>query len=186
MTDIRLRAATPADAEALAALGRDAFKQTFGHLYQPDDLQQFLDGVYAPALQEQEILSPHTYVMLAGDADGALLGYAMTGPCKLPVPHPDEADYELHRIYLLAQAKGQGIGSALLQDALRYCKEKAASAVYVGVWSGNRAAQHFYRKHGFVHIANYHFMVGNQADDEWIMKLANTPRSRNVKRLRMR
>lgn len=172
MTDVTLRRARDHDAEALAALGRRTFTDTFGHLYTPQDLETFLQGVYAPELQLQEIHAPLLHVMVV-EQNGQLLGYAMTGPCKLPVEGISDTAYELQRIYLLPACKGRGIGTALLEDALRFCRDKAASDVYVGVWAENTAAQAFYRRHGFVHIGNYHFMVGEQADDEWIMRLAN-------------
>lgn len=46
MTEIAYRSAAPADAAALAALGRDSFVDKFGHLYTPEDLVAFLDEVH--------------------------------------------------------------------------------------------------------------------------------------------
>ena len=42
MANCRFRTAALQDAPALAALGRETFIETFGHLYQPDDLAAFL------------------------------------------------------------------------------------------------------------------------------------------------
>ena len=49
MTDISIRRATASDAAALAAIGRETFAETFGHLYPPQDLAGFLDAAHAPA-----------------------------------------------------------------------------------------------------------------------------------------
>ena len=38
-----IRRATPSDAEALSTLARTCFTQTFEHLYDPADLEAFLD-----------------------------------------------------------------------------------------------------------------------------------------------
>ena len=49
---VTLRPATPADAEALAALGRDSFVAAFGHLYRPEDLAEAsIDLARYPALR---------------------------------------------------------------------------------------------------------------------------------------
>ena len=42
----KIRRATPADAEALVELSVATFTQTFGHLYDPADLDTFLTEVY--------------------------------------------------------------------------------------------------------------------------------------------
>lgn len=167
-----IRLATEADAEALSEAGRKAFVENFGHLYSNRDLQVFLDGAYTPALQLEEIQDPQNCVLVA-EYEGRFVGYAKAGPCKLPVPHASENAFELHRIYILSEAKGQGIGSALMQKVMKFFHKKAASDVFLGVWSQNYAAQKFYAHYGFIKVAEYHFTVGEQADDEWIMQLQN-------------
>src|SRR5437868_8764234 len=41
---VTYRDATPADAPALRELFAESFVETFGHLYRPQDLNEFLDG----------------------------------------------------------------------------------------------------------------------------------------------
>ena len=53
-----IRRATPADAEPLSALSRTCFTQTFGHLYDPGDLETFLDEAYAPGVLRAELEDP--------------------------------------------------------------------------------------------------------------------------------
>lgn len=165
-----IRKATAADAAALTTLARKTFCDTFGHLYSAQDLTHFLDTHYTPMLQRQEITAPDNHVMVV-EKGSELVGYAQSGRCKLPVEDMPQNAYELQRLYLLPQAKGQGLGSALLQDALAFFRKQDAAAVYVGVWSENYHAQAFYAQHGFEKIAEYHFMVGSHSDDEWIMQL---------------
>ena len=55
---LTIRRATARDADALSAISRDTFVETFGHLYTPEDLRWHLDFSYAPekyrdALEEQ-------------------------------------------------------------------------------------------------------------------------------------
>lgn len=165
-----LRPARIEDAEALSRLGRVTFIQNFAHLYTNENLQIFLDGTYAPKLQAEEIAHPDNHIMLAFKGD-ALVGYAKSGPCKLPVENPPLPAYELHRLYLLPEAQGTGAGAALMEDALAYFRAAGAASVYIGVWAENQRAQHFYGKFGFARVGEYHFMVGDHADNEFILQM---------------
>ena len=62
------RAAEPADAAAIAAMFADSFVDTFGHLYPPDDLAEFLSGVTADAFAK-EIADEQFAFRLALDGD---------------------------------------------------------------------------------------------------------------------
>ena len=67
------------------------------------------------------------------------------------------ADVVLHRLYVKAARKRQGIGSALLAVAEDYAKAQGKSAVIVHLGGKEYgASRRFYPKHGYVEIApNY-------------------------------
>lgn len=46
MTALSIRRAGVEDAEALVALSKETFTETFGHLYAPEDLASFLESAY--------------------------------------------------------------------------------------------------------------------------------------------
>ena len=81
-----IRRATPADAEALSALSRTCFTQTFGHLYDPADLEAFLDEAYAPDVLRAELEDPNraTWLLIEDAPDEAV---AASGPSSL-ADHP--------------------------------------------------------------------------------------------------
>lgn len=62
-----IRRATPADADALSDLSRTCFTQTFGHLYDPSDLEAFLDEAYSPAVLRAELNDPERATWLLFD-----------------------------------------------------------------------------------------------------------------------
>src|SRR5579871_6957383 len=80
-----IRRAKPADAEALVAIGRATFTETFGHLYPPQDLAAFLAEAHGLARACADLADPGKAVWLA-EADGSVVGYAVAGPCHLPHP----------------------------------------------------------------------------------------------------
>ena len=86
---VEYRTATIADAAALAELGASTFTDTFGHLYQPDDLAVFLKN-HSIEIWEKELTDPAFAVRVA-EADGALVAYAKLGPPHLPFEPRGEA-----------------------------------------------------------------------------------------------
>ena len=80
-----IRRATPADAEALSALSRTCFTQTFGHLYDPADLEAFLDEAYAPDVLRAELEDPNRATWLLFE-DAPKEGFSQ--PDSSPADHP--------------------------------------------------------------------------------------------------
>ena len=56
---------------------------------------------------------------------------------------------ELSKMYVLPDAHGAGVSTALMTAALRHAEDAAAASVWLGVNQKNVRAQRFYAKHGF-------------------------------------
>ncbi|MDZ4312404.1 MAG: GNAT family N-acetyltransferase [Cypionkella sp.] len=56
---------------------------------------------------------------------------------------------DLHHLYVCTDARGDGIGKALLAASLDYARSKTASYVTVSTLPGNAIAQAFYLAQGF-------------------------------------
>jgi hypothetical protein len=56
--------ATPADVDTLADLGTATFRETFGHLYRPEDLRDFLDTARSCAAFARLLRDPDTAILL--------------------------------------------------------------------------------------------------------------------------
>jgi GNAT superfamily N-acetyltransferase len=164
-----LRRATPADAEALAAHGVATFTETFGHLYPPQDLADFLVEAHGLARTRADLADPAKAVWLA-EADGEAVGFALAGPCDLPHPEVDRNDGELKRLYLLSRAQNGGLGGRLFDAALAWLQKDGPRTVWIGVWSENFGAQRFYGRRGFSKVGEYGFRVGATVDQEFILR----------------
>ena len=163
-----LRPALPADAPALAALGRDSFIAKFGAMYRPEDLAAFLAEQHAPQIVAAQLADPAYRVMLA-ERDGALVGYCKLGlSCGWPEHARGSHAIELKQLYTAPGATGGGIGSALMDWALGEARALGADEIQLSVWSGNTDAQRFYHRYGFAKVADTHFWVGEQRDDEFL------------------
>lgn len=168
---MKLRPASLADAPALAQLGRESFTDAFGHLYRPEDLAAFLAETHDEAAVAGEIAGGECLHALAVDEDGALLGYCkLRHPSKLAEHSAAHNPLELGQLYCASTATGRGIGAALMDWALGYARTGGHDAVLLSVYSGNTGAQRFYARYGFAKIADIHFRVGEQLDDEYLLE----------------
>ncbi len=157
------------DAKLLSAVGSRTFADTFGHLYQRQDLELFLTQKHSVDCYRTLIANKDFAVWLATDAMKQPIGYAVAGPCGLPAPELEDNAGELTRLYVCEAARGEGLGKRLLDGALVWLEENF-DEIYLSVYAHNHGAQRLYRRYGFEKVHDYFFMVGNHADPEFIMK----------------
>ncbi|MGL4313830.1 MAG: GNAT family N-acetyltransferase [Sphingomonas sp.] len=166
---ITYRDATPADAAKLAALGTQTFSDTFGHLYSPENLALFLKN-HAPEHWAEQLADPAYAVRVAEEA-GALIAYCKLGPHAMPF-EPRGHPIELRQLYVLQPWHGAGIAPVLMDWAVATARARGADELYLSVFTDNHRARRFYAKRGFEFVQKYAFMVGDQADEDHIMRLA--------------
>ncbi len=167
VTDINIRRATASDAAALAAIGRETFAETFGHLYPPEDLASFLDAAHAPA-HYAGVAADAAFALWIAEARGRAVGYAEAGRCL--IGHADVTPHcgELQRLYVRRDAQGGGLGVRLLETALGWL-ERPGRRLWIGCWSENLGAQRLYARYGFSKVGEYEFSVGDTRDLEFIL-----------------
>jgi len=163
-----IRRATPEDAGVLCALAERTFVETFGHLYPPQDLADYLATAYPVELQRQQLQSGD-YAAWLLEQGGAAVGFAFAGPCGLPHVQVQAGDGELKRLYVLRSHQSGGHGGRLFAAALDWLQTPGRT-LWIGVWSENFGAQRFYARHGFVQAGAYEFPVGATRDRELILR----------------
>lgn len=166
---VHLRDATRDDAATLAALARDSFTETFGHLYHPDDLALFLAG-HSTERWLGELTDP-AYRVRMGEADGRAVAYAKLGPPSLPFEARGPS-IELRQLYVLKPWQGTGLAADLMQWAIDTARGTAAQDLYLSVFTDNHRARRFYARYGFEEVGPYVFKVGNHEDADIVLRLA--------------
>lgn len=166
---VTYRDATPADLPAVDALFRDSFVATFGDLYAPADLAEFLGG-FTPEAWAAELAQPDLAIHLA-EEDVALIGFAKIADPTLPV-EPAGPALELRQLYLAEAAKGRGVANALMTWVTDQARARDAGELFLSVYVDNHRAKAFYARYGFEDIGKYEFPVGKQLDEDRLMRLA--------------
>ncbi len=141
MTAFAIRQASVGDARAIALV----------HIASSDD-------VYAPLAAEWRAVDPderaarwarsldeeHRFVLVAEDADGAVIGFVTGGPARRTEA---DAPLEIYAIHVLPAHRGRGAGDALWSAACRDLRGPELSALYVDTLAELRACS-FYERHG--------------------------------------
>lgn len=165
---ISYRRAGPEDAATIALLFRTSFCDTFAHLYRPENLAAFLSkftlDVWTAELRDER------YAFQVAEADGQVIGFAKLGPPELPV-EGKRPWIELRQLYISNEWRGAGAARDLMNWALAEAKARGGEELYLTVYTENRRARRFYEKYGFVEVGPYAFMVGEQADEDLIMRV---------------
>lgn len=128
--ELTVRPATPADADAAAALLLEAREAAFPAMprgvHPPDDVRRWLRSRFE---------APATELWLA-EEQGAVVGLLLV-----------EGDW-LHSLYVAPARTGEGIGAMLLDLA----KSRRPRRLGLWVFETNEPARRFYARHGFVEV----------------------------------
>ncbi|MGZ6779550.1 MAG: GNAT family N-acetyltransferase [Mycobacterium sp.] len=131
MPDVELRAASDADADAVARIWREGWRD--GHL-----------GHVPVALVEAR--TPESFSQRAADrvgdttvavVDGEIAGFTMV------------ADDEVEQIYVARSHRGSGVAAQLLEAARRAIGGAGHAAAWLAVATGNDRARRFYERCGW-------------------------------------
>jgi putative acetyltransferase len=82
-----------------------------------------------------------------------------------------EHDAEIRKMYLLPEARGQGIGRKLLEELITSAKERHFQRIVVETASVLREAISLYRQRGFVPFAHHH--LAKRCDQAYVLHLAS-------------
>jgi diamine N-acetyltransferase len=170
--EITIRRVTPDDAEALSALGRKTFYDTFADTCTGDDMSQFLEAYFSLQQVKEELANENDLYFFAV-ADNVPVGYLrlMEDYSNFPLMKQWKA-MELKRIYVLYEYHGKGVAQALMDFAIGYAAGNGYQVLWLGVWEKNERAKNFYAKYGFEDSGHTHyFPIGSTPQtDNWLWK----------------
>lgn len=141
MSQIEIRDATPADAEAIRAIYNDAVVNTTAVFdYTPRDAAAQIAWLAAKAEQDLPVL-----VACAGTG-GPVLGYCSYGPFR---PWPAYLYTVENAIYIAPEQRGRGIGRRLLARLTDLACARGLHTMIAGITAENEASLRLHEGLGF-------------------------------------
>lgn len=146
VTEVTIREAAPADAEAIATVHVASWREGYRGVV-PDE---YLDGLDTAERADEwrtvvADLDRGQHVWVAEDEE-EVLGFAVLGPSR--DEDADRTTLEIYAIYLEPHAWGRGVARELMRTVLAHVPD--GSAVTLWALDANDRARHFYRRNGFV------------------------------------
>ena len=140
----RIRIATSADADQLAALAERTFRDTFADDNSTDDMDAYVRESFSLDRVRDD---------LADDASTFLLAFVEGkeqpgGYAKLRTGMPDPSvsgrdPIELQRLYVDRSAIGRGVGATLMRASLDAARLSGHRTLWLGVWNATRERSRF-------------------------------------------
>jgi len=161
--------AKPDHAQAIAYIGRIAFRDAFSHLFNNQcELEDYLDYTYHVDKIAGSVRKENNQYFVAV-VDGAPAGFAKLKKHSLN----DELDFlfqaELQKLYVLPSHRGKGIGGALINAVIASAESMEPDCLWLDTHISNSHAIRFYERHGFPKSGTRQFTIGSQTFDYHLM-----------------
>ena len=152
----------------MAEFAAATFVDTYGAFNTDDDIRQYLATEFSMDAIEAKLQDPDNTYRLAEIGD-RIVGYTKLRRSQ-PDPSVHDNAIELERIYVDTNAKGEGIGRMLIEDALVVARAGGAGWLWLGVWERNTSAIGFYERMGFRKVGVHEFVLGNDTQIDHVME----------------
>ena len=169
--NISIMQANAIHAPAIAAIGKEAFADTFGPLFESSEqLKQYLDRTYAiPKIAFGLRKSSNVfYLAVAGEKP---VGFIKLKKNCLNPQIPSLSQMELQKLYVLKEYHGSGAGAGLMKAAIELAAAEKMEHLWLDTHIGNARGIRFYEKHGFTIYGEHYFTIGRQTFQYHLMNL---------------
>ncbi|RYE24132.1 MAG: GNAT family N-acetyltransferase [Sphingobacteriales bacterium] len=168
--DIRIDESGILDAQLLAQLGAQTFYDAFASFNKEEDMDDYMNTSFSEQRIAEEMIVPGAVFYIAYKDDKAI-GFAKTGQKEPPAEIAENTCRELERIYVLKEYQSMKAGEKLLNHCIAKAKEDGLEVLWLGVWEHNNRAVSFYQRLGFERLGQHTFMLGSDAQTDWLFKL---------------
>jgi diamine N-acetyltransferase len=169
MQSIVIKTATEKDTLLIKNLSWQTFFDTFHQQNSREDMELFLRNNFNQEAVRVEITNPNNTFLVAYIKREAV-GYAKLSESENPEELNGANSIEISRIYSVKEKIGSGVGKTLMEKSFEVARKKDKEVVWLGVWEHNQRAIQFYRRFGFEKFGEHIFMLGNDKQNDWLMK----------------
>jgi diamine N-acetyltransferase len=152
---MKIQLVTLIDIPVIQQIANKTWPIAYSEIISNEQLVYMLDLIYSDAALTAAINKKAQLFYIAKDENDAVLGF-------FAVEHNynEEAKTKLHKIYILPENQGKGIGKLLMDEAINLSKVQKSNALILNVNRFN-SAFYFYQKLGFEIIETVDIEIGN-------------------------
>lgn len=150
---ILLRKAKAEDIAIISDLAEKIWPQTYSDYISEEQLRFMLNKMYNKAELLGQLESGHVFILASENGkDVAFAGFSVINP-------PTQA-YKLHKLYVLPEMHGKGVGKILINEVVNLAVRAGGKTLQLNV-NRNNTAKHFYLKIGFSIKETVDLDIGN-------------------------
>lgn len=152
---MKLTKATEENVSLIQDLARRSWKNAYAEILSEEQMEYMLSEMYSKAELESQLQNPNYQYYLIVDEDNdsyeGFIGYEH---------NYEDKTTKLHRIYLIPESKGKGLGKLALQFLNKKVSENGNKRIILNVNKHN-AARNFYESQGYRVYDEGVFDIGN-------------------------
>lgn len=144
-------------------IAQKSWRKHYPGIISTEQIEYMLEQMYSEQELKKHFENPNYHYYLIGDEENTLgiMGFEN---------HYQEKTTKLHRIYLLVEAKGKGLGKFALQFLKEQVKNSGDNRIILAVNKKN-SSYHFYISQGFKVYEEGVFEIGNgYVMDDYLME----------------
>ena len=165
-----IRLVEKVDLPQLQQIARQTFVEAFGSENTKQAFNKYLDKNFNLDQLQREYDNPHSTFYFLENAH-EIMGYLKLNVHSAQTEKKLADALEIERIYLLKKYRGQSLGKVLMDKAIETAQKNSKKVVWLGVWEHNPSSIKFYQKYGFKIFDKHNFMMGDEAQKDFLMKL---------------
>ena len=173
---LEVRLAQLEDTVAVSELAARTFPDACPANLPQDAIEEHIATQLSADVFDALISEPQRHRLFVAEVWGGLVGYVLTHigsealPADLVRPgRVEEGSAYLSKCYVDAAWRGSGIADVLLERAVADAGQAGHRAIVLGTNRGNKAAQAFYKRHGFRKRSTRTFDVGGVTNYDVVM-----------------
>ena len=170
MTNFTIRSINLKDLQALQAISKQTFTETFASSNSKENMDKYLNESLSLEKLTEELNNPNSLFYFIED-NHTPIGYLKLNMGASQTELNDNTTLEIERIYVTQAYQGKKVGQQLYEKAIQVAKDKGVEYIWLGVWEENHKAIQFYTKNGFTAFDKHIFTLGDEAQTDIMMKL---------------
>ena len=170
MDGVEIKKVTLNEIDRLQKISRQTFYETYSAVNTKENMSRYLEENFSTERLSFELANAYTVFYFA-IIESEVIGYIKLNFMEAQTEQGLNDTLEIERIYVLSEYHGKNVGQLLFQKAVSLAKEEQMDYVWLGVWEKNPKAIRFYEKNGFVAFGTHLFLLGEDEQNDILMKL---------------